>query len=48
MDGWGFASFKVIIGFHKEGRKGAYGGSQPTLTLIIAKDEIRDLGLSSP
>ena len=32
MDGWGFASFKVIIGFHREGRKGSHAGSEPSLT----------------
>ena len=29
MDGWGFASFKVIIGFHREGRMGSHAGSRP-------------------
>ena len=34
MDGWGFASFKVIIGFHREGRKGGHAASQPTLAFM--------------
>ena len=44
MDGWGFASFKVIIGFHREGRKGSHAAPQPTPTYeCIIKSELRDL-----